>query len=186
MIDRSRIKQLLLFSLLALVSYAVFDKYFNSDASQLYEPFTKGYALSGVTIQSTDETGQIITTIKSPAVTHYADTEKTIIQEPHIILHDADGDWLFNSEVGEINAQQTEIYFPSLVVIDLDGENKQAEAIQIVTSELTVDVTQKSGKTAAKLSISEAGSNMRGLGAEVNFKLQEIDILSELYAEFEN
>lgn len=186
MIDAVRIKQLVRFSLLAVISYAVFERYFNYQTTQQFEPFTKGYALTEVTIQSTDETGQIITTIKSPAVIHYADTEKTVIQDPNIKLHDAGGDWLFKSDVGEINPLQTEIYFPNLVTIDLDDNTQADKPIRITTSELTVDVTKKSGHTPAVLNMSQLGTNFKGKGAVVNFEQQEIDILSELYAEFEN
>ena len=186
MIDAARIKQVVLFSLLAVLSYAVFEKYFSNEETQQFEPFTKGYALSGVTIQSTDETGQIVTTIKSPAVTHYADTEKTIIQQPNIKLHEVEGNWLFTSDIGEINPQQTEIYFPNQVVIDLIGIEQASDEINIMTEQLTVDVSNKSGTTPALLSVTQVDSIIKGVGAVVDFKQQEIDILSEMYAEFEN
>ena len=186
MIDAGRIKQILLFGLLAVSSYAVFEKYFNVESVQEFEPFTKGYALTGVTIQSTDETGQFITTIKSPAVTHYADTEITVIQQPNVRLHEAEGDWLFTSDVGEINPQQTEIYFPNQVLINLLGMKQASDDINIMTEQLTVDITEKTGTTPALLTLSQVDSNIKGVGAVVNFHLQEIDILSEMYAEFEN
>ncbi len=186
MIDSDRLKQVLLFGLLAILSYAVFEKYFNDESSQQFEPFTKGYALTGVTIQSTDETGQIVTTIKSPAVTHYADTEKTVIQNPNIQLHEPQGDWVFTADIGEINPQQTEMYFPSKVVINLlEGEQASRE-VEIITEQLTVDVIQKVGTTPALLSMSQIDSIIKGLGAVVNFQQQELEILSEMYAEFKN
>ena len=139
-----------------------------------------------MTIQSTDESGQIVTTINSPAVTHYADTEKTVIQNPHIQLHDADGDWVFSSDLGEINQQQTEIYFPNEVLINLLEANQVKDQVEINTEQLTVNVTNKAGVTPAMLTMSTINSTIKGLGAVVNFQQQEIDILSEMYAEFEN
>ncbi len=186
MIDSARIKQLLLFGLLAVLSYAVFEKYFNDDSTQQFEPFTKGYALSGVTIQSTDETGKIVTTINSPAVTHYADSEKTVIQMPIIKLHEAAGDWVFTSDIGEINPQQTEIYFPNQVVIDLQGVEEESDEVNIVTEQLTVDVTKKSGTTPALLTMSQVDSVIKGLGAVVSFQQHEIHMLREMYAEFKD
>jgi len=186
MIDSGRIKQLFLFFLLAVLSYAVFEKFFNDEYSQEFEPFTKGYALTGVTIQSTDETGQIITTIESPVVIHYADTEKTVIEQPNVKLHEAEGDWLFTSDIGEINQQQTEIYFPNQVVINLQEVQEASNDIQIVTEQLTIDVIQKAGTTPGQLSMSQVGSGIKGTGGVVNFQQQEIEILSEMYAEFDN
>ncbi len=186
MIEASRIKQLLLFGLLSVLTYAAYEKYFSKESTPQFEPFTKGYALEGVIIQSTDETGRIITTIKSPAVIHYADTEKTMIEQPDITLHQAAGDWLFRSELGEINPEQTEIYFPHEVQIDLQGVKSQNNQIQMVTKELTVDVLKKTGLTPAFLKMSQLDSIIQGVGAVVNFQQQEIDILSEMYAEFKN
>ena len=186
MIEVARMKQVMLFSLLAILSYAVFEKYFNDESTQQFKPFTKGYALTGVTIQSTDETGQFITTIESPAVTHYADTEITVIQQPNIRLHEAEGDWLFTSDVGEINPQQTEIYFPNQVFINLLDTEQASDEVNIMTEQLTVDITEKTGTTPALLTLSQIDSSIQGVGAVVNFHSQEIDILSEMYAEFEN
>lgn len=184
MIEAFRLKQLLLFSILALLSYGLFERYFNDSNESKYQPFTKGYALTGVIIKSTNEDGKIVTTIKSPAITFYADTEKTIIEQPHIMLHEEGGNWVFKSKTGEINPSKTEIFFPDQVWVNLDTTD--VDAVNITTSALTVDVTNKIGTTAALLTMEEPGALIRGLGAEVDFKLQEIEILSEMYAEFKN
>ena len=105
-----------------------------------------------------------MTTIKSPAVTHYADTEKTIIQQPNIKLHEVEGNWLFTSDIGEINPQQTEIYFPNQVVIDLIGIEQASDEINIMTEQLTVDVSNKSGTTPALLSVTQVDSIIKGVG----------------------
>lgn len=188
MIESARIRQLLLFILLAVSSYAVFDKYFNVNDKELFQPFTKGYAITGVSIETTDENGQILSTIKSPSVIHYADTEKTIIEQPDVTLHEADGDWEFKSSVGEINAEKTEIFFPNEVLVNLkdleNTENKKALAIN--TSALTVDMANKMGRTSNELLMEQIGSMMKGVGAVVDFNQQNIELLSEMYAEFEN
>ncbi len=187
MIETSRIRQLVLFGVLAVVSYALYNKYFGGEASQLFQPFTRGYALTGVTIETTDEQGQIMTTIQSPAVIHYADSEKTLIEQPNVVLHDKGGDWVFQSLVGEINAQQTQIFFPDEVLINLENQaNTQTEELVINTSALTVDMTNKTGKTEAELQMSQVGSLVKGMGAVVDFNQQEIEILSEMYAEYKN
>lgn len=186
MIEASRLKQLLLFALLAVLSYGLYERYFNDSKEQKYQPFTKGYALTGVVIKSTDDDGKVVTTIQSPAITFYADSERTIIEQPHIKLHEPNGDWVFESEVGEINPNRTEIYFPNEVRVNLENSKAEAETVKINTSALTVDVTKKTGKTAELLSMAEPGMALKGVGAVVNFIHQEVEILSEMYAEFEN
>lgn len=184
MIDAARLKQLLLFSLLAVLSYGVYERFFNASTNEQYKPFTKGYALTGVVIKSTDETGAVITTVKSPAITHYADSEVTVIEQPNITLHEAQGNWVFTSASGQINPEKTEIFFPQQVVVNLDSTTENP--VTITTSALQVDVVKKMGITNAELTLDEVGSLLKGLGAVINFNQQEIEILSEMYAEFEN
>ncbi len=184
MIDAARFKQLLLFSLLTVLSYGVYERFFNLSTNDKYKAFTKGYALTGVVIKSTDETGAVVTTVQSPAITHYADSEVTVIEQPNITLHEAQGNWVFTSESGQINPDKTEIYFPEQVVVNLDSESENP--ITITTSALEVNVIDKIGKTKAELKLDEVGTMLKGLGAVINFNQQEIEILSEMYAEFEN
>ena len=184
MIDAARLKQLLLFSLLAVLSYGVYERFFNLSKSDQYKAFTKGYALTGVVLKSTDDTGAVVTTVESPAITHYADSEVTVIEQPNITLHETQGNWVFTSESGQINPDKTEIFFPEQVVVNLDSET--VNPISITTSALKVNVVEKIGRTKAELRLDEVGSLLKGLGAVINFNQQEIEILSEMYAEFEN
>lgn len=188
MIEGFRIRQLVLFVILAVVSYAVFEKYYSTNDKKMFQAFTKGYAISGVSIETTDENGDIVSTIKSPSVIHYADTEKTIIEQPNVTLHEKDGNWNFNSSMGEINAKQTQIFFPNQVFVNLvSTENKKiVDDLSINTSALTVDMINKVGSTSEILQMTQIGSMIRGLGAIVDFNQQEIDLKSEMYAEFEN
>ncbi|MCX7554627.1 LPS export ABC transporter periplasmic protein LptC [Marinicella sp. S1101] len=186
MIEFARIKQLLLFGLLAVVTFAVYDNFFADKESPLFQPFTKGYSLQQVVIETSDEQGQIVTTIKSPAVIHYADSKKTLIRQPNITLHENDGDWVFQSAVGEINPNQTEIYFPEQVFLELNESDINANEMTIETSQLLVNLNDKVGKTAALINMKQLGAAMKGKGAVVDFNRQEIEILSEMYAEFKN
>ncbi len=184
MLEAFRLKQLLLFAVLALLSYIVYERYYQSDSVRSFEPFTKGYSLEGVVIKSTDESGQVVTTVESPLVIHYADSETTVIEQPRVRLHQDGGDWLFTSSAGELNADQSQIYFPAQVLLKLMGG--PAQAVDIATSGLTVDVIDKTGTTAQAINVNKIGMLLQGLGAVVDFKQQEINILDEMYAEFEN
>lgn len=184
MLEAFRLRQLLVFAVLALLSYTVYERFYQSDAVRSFEPFTKGYSLEGVVIKSTDETGEVVTTVESPLVIHYADSETTVIEQPHVRLHQDGGDWVFTSSTGELNADQSRIYFPAQVLLKLLGDS--AQAVGITTSDLTVDVIEKTGTTAQQIDVNKAGMSLRGLGAVVNFKQQEIEIIDEMYAEFEN
>ena len=103
MLEKFRLLQLMVFTVLAFVSYAVYDKYYGSDSETQFKPFTKGYSLEGVVIRTSDEAGEITSTIESPSMIHYADTEISVINEPRYTIHEKTGDWIFTSNKGEIN-----------------------------------------------------------------------------------
>lgn len=182
MVDKLRVIQLSVFLMLALGSYAVYEKYYSTDVGVVYEPFTKGYSLEGVVIQTTDETGQIVSTIESPSVVHYADTEISVIEDPKYTIHQATGDWLFKSDRAEVNKSQTELYFPNQVELHLDV----VDAVTIDTSILVVNLQDKKGFSDEKIMMRKPGTMLTGVGSVINFKEQEIEILNEMYAEFKN
>jgi len=182
--DRSRLTQLLVFALLALVSYVIYEKYYVADSTVMYEPFTKGYSLEGVELKISNEAGEISSTIVAPSIIHYADSEVTVINEPVYTMHEDNGDWIFYSKSGEINADQTSLFFPGDVNLYLDKEEK--EKIAINTSELTVNFTQKTGATNQNMALEKLGFLLTGVGAVINFTDQEVEMKKEIYAEFEN
>jgi LPS export ABC transporter protein LptC len=182
-IDRFRIRQLMVFALLALGSYAVYETWHSDDSGYAYEPFTKGYSIEGVVIRNSDQEGHIVSTITAPSVIHYADSGRTVINQPSYRMHQEGGDWLFSSASGEINQAQTEMFFPEAVLLELDvaAEDK----VSVKTSQLTVDLEQQTGSSPEQLSVSQPGVLLKGVGSVIRFKQQEIEILEDVYAEFE-
>ncbi len=184
MFEKSRLIQLTVFGLLAVVSYAIYDNFFGTESATQYEPFTKGYSLEGVVIRTSDESGEIVSTMESPSMVHYADTEISMIESPKYTLHQNDGDWIFTSAKGEINKGQTEVFFPELV--DLSFDSKETEAVNIQTSQLRIEIIKKIGVTDENISVKRPGLILTGLGSLINFNDHSIEILEDMYAEFEN
>lgn len=182
-IELIRFRQLLAFALLAVGSYAVYETWYSEDSAFAYEPFTKGYSIEGVVIRNSDEDGRIISTIKAPSVIHYADSGVTVINQPSYRMHQDSGDWVFSSATGEINQAQTQLYFPEDVLLELDVA--AAEKVAVKTSQLTVDLDQQIGSSPGNLTVTQPGVLLQGVGSVIRFKQQEIEILEDVYAEFE-
>lgn len=181
MFETGRWIQLVVFALLATLSYAIFNQFFSQDTSIEYEPFTKGYSLEGVVMRSSNEAGDIVSTVESPLVIHYADTEMSVIKEPRYIMHQSDGDWVFESEQGEINKDQTALYFPGQVHVQFD-----AGQLAMVSDDLLVNIDENTGRGQGKIKLEKPGLLLTGLGSVINFTEQSIEILEDYYAEFEN
>ena len=173
----------MVFALLALGSYAVYETWHSDDSGYAYEPFTKGYSIEGVVIRNSDQEGHIVSTITAPSVIHYADSGRTVINQPSYRMHQEGGDWLFSSASGEINQAQTEMFFPEAVLLELDVATE--DKVSVKTSQLTVDLEQQTGSSPEQLSVSQPGVLLKGVGSVIRFKQQEIEILEDVYAEFE-
>ena len=182
-IERFRFRQLLTFTLLALGSYAVYETWHSEDSGFAYEPFTKGYSIEGVVIRNSDEDGHIVSTITAPSVIHYADSGLTVINQPRYRMHQEAGDWVFSSATGEINQSQTKLYFPQEVLLELDVAEE--DKVSVNTRQLTVDLDQQTGSSPENLTVSQPGVLLRGVGSVIRFEQQEIEILEDVYAEFE-
>jgi LPS export ABC transporter protein LptC len=182
-IDASRLRQLIGFAILAVTSYAVYERYHSDERGYQYEPFTKGYSIEGVLIKNSDDEGKITSTIEAPSVIHYADSGLTVINQPVYRMHQAEGDWVFSSESGEINEAQTQLYFPEQVLLELD--QPQTGSVRVETSQLKVDLEKQTGTTAQPLKVTQPGAVLSGVGSVIKFEQQEIEILENVYAEFE-
>jgi Protein of unknown function (DUF1239). len=90
-------KQFIILLIFAVLSVGIYQGFYRDGADVDYEPFTKGYALTDVVMQSTDETGQVVTRLKSPSMTHYLDNEQTMIEQPIVELFTEDNTWLLQS-----------------------------------------------------------------------------------------
>lgn len=174
-------KQLLIFGVLAGISYAVYEYAFAQENDVRFKPFTKGYALYDSTVQITNDEGHIHSTIKSPEMVHYADSQLTTIQSPEVIMVQKGRQWVMSSKVATINESQTAIHFPEQVTVKNDAE----QPLTVETSDMTVFPEQKSTASPAPIVIHQAGREMKGVGSKIDFDKELIEVLDETHAEFD-
>ncbi|MCX7544600.1 LPS export ABC transporter periplasmic protein LptC [Marinicella gelatinilytica] len=174
-------KQLILLLLFALSSVAVYQGFYADSSDSEYEPFTKGYALTDVVMQSTDDNGQIVTSMQAPSMVHYLDNEQTIIEQPVVRLFTDENTWLLNSPKAIYQRNKQNLFFPDQVKVS----SEQAPKVTIESSQLTVDLTSKKGSTPAMIAMQQPGGSLRGVGALILFTTKQIEILNNVYAEFE-
>lgn len=178
--ENNYFKSLLIFAVLAAGSYGLYEYNFSDESGWQFKPFTKGYALFDSEIQITDDEGQIHTSIVSPEIIFYADSEETQIKQPQITYQAGNSRWQLNSESAIINANQSEITFPHTVALNsLDSENKT----NIITQALTLFPETKMAKTQAELSMVSNYMSMTGKGSVIDLTKQQIEVLDETHAE---
>lgn len=186
MLETARLKQLLIFMLIAVLSYFVWQFAFVEIEESKFKPFTKGYSVSDVLLEITDESGQITTVINSPLLLYYADTEITEITKPQVVLKGSDGkSWMFESDKGRYIDSQFELFFPGDVVVQNDALNIENK-ITLNTSALTVDTENHTAQSEAFIGIKQNNMFFNGVGSFINFSTQEIEVKSNVHAEFNN
>ncbi|MFV0543855.1 MAG: LPS export ABC transporter periplasmic protein LptC [Marinicella pacifica] len=174
-------RQLFVLLVFALLSVAVYQGFFRHSAGTDYEPFTKGYALTEVVMRSTDDSGQVVTEMRSPNMTHYLDNEQTLIEQPHVQLFADDNNWILQSPSAVFRRNQQFLYFPDKVTV----VSQQAPKVVVESSQLSVDLNTKEGRTPAAINLQQPGGWMRGVGAHIIFNNKQIEILNDVYAEFQ-
>lgn len=174
-------KQLIILLIIAVLSYAVYDGLLGNHDGAVYEPFTKGYALTEVTMNTTDENGRISSTLKSPNLVHYVDSQVTVIDEPRVTVFADAGNWYFSSPVAEYTRLEDHLFFPQDVTIKSQGE----PGIELQTSAMTVDLTTEIATTEAVIKMWQPGIQMQGLGAKIFLNSQIIEIMDNVYAEYQ-
>lgn len=186
MLETARIKQLLIFMLMALLTYSVWQFSFVEVEESKFKPFTKGYSVSDVLLEITDENGQITTVINSPLLLHYADTEITEISKPQVVIKAADGKkWIFESDKGQYIDSRFELFFPGDVVVQNDALDIEKK-ITLNTSALTVNTENQTAQSEAFIEIKQNNMFFNGVGSFINFSIQEIEVKSNVHAEFDN
>jgi len=63
--------------------------------------------------------------------------------------------------------------------------SQQAPPVTIESSQLSVDLNTKEGRTPAGISLQQPAGLMRGVGAHILFNNKQIEILNNVYAEFQ-
>ena len=164
-----------------MLSVAVYQGFYRDDGESGFEPFTKGYALTNVIMRSTDDSGQVVTRLQSPNMTHYLDKEQTLIEQPRVKLFAEDNTWLMRSPTAVYQRNEQFLYFPEQVTVT----SQQAPEMTLGTSQLSVDLNTQEGSTPAEISFKQPAGMMQGIGAHILFNNKQIEILNNVYAEFQ-
>ncbi len=175
---------LLVFALLSVMLYAAGRYFFPAPESRGLKPFTKGYSVTRLSMDMTDENGHIMTRVKAPSMVYYEDSRVTEIESPSItLLTDEGGRWLFTSPQGEYRDDEDVLYFSGAVEALQKDANDQT-LVRINTRRLRVDPRSKTAITDAPIKITQPRLLLTGTGAELDFNREEFEVKSNVHAEF--
>ena len=179
------IKTLFFFAALALVSYVVWQRYFKAEENESIQPFTKGYALEGVEMDITNESGMVTTRISSPSMVYYEDQSVLHMKQPQVLMFSAEeDDWQFTAPTGEYHEEKKMLLFDQEVNLISLPKAEGVTPIHVITSGLSVLPDENTASTENDIAIDQADMRMSGNGALINLNLQEFRIKRNVKAEF--
>jgi len=102
--------QIAVFFVLALLSYALYNYYFNTEEILTDKPFTKGYSIEDIELKITDNKGKLTAKFKAPSIIRYTDSPIMFIDQPVFWTY-ANGKehWSIASKNAEYNDVKDEV-----------------------------------------------------------------------------
>ncbi|MBL4660508.1 MAG: LPS export ABC transporter periplasmic protein LptC [Alcanivoracaceae bacterium] len=121
-----QIQQIIIFSILALLSYTIWSYYFDREESIQEKPFTKGYSIGNLELRVTDESGNLTAKFKSPSLIRYTDSPVVFMQTPLLwTFKQGKEHWLIKSNKAEYNANLDEVVlYDNLIAKTINDESE--------------------------------------------------------------
>jgi len=175
-----QLQQIIVFSLLALMSYAIWEYYFDVEDFVQDKPFTKGYSVENIELRITDETGNLTAKFNSPSLIRYTDSPIVHISSPMLLLYD-DGKkhWLIESDKAEYDSN-----------LDMVGlyDNLKAKTVNdnsemlFTAKNLLVNLKTKIATTSDGILLQQQQLTMAGQVATFDLKNEILEVNNDIKA----
>jgi len=173
-------KQIILFAVIALLTYAVWSKYFNREEVKKDKPFTKGYSVENIEMRMTNQLGELSAKFKSPSLIRYTDSPVLYIDTPVLWTYDNNvQQWQLNANKAELNTESNKVKLMDEVNAHTLNE---LEPMVIITESLILDLDSKKAHTTTGISMQQAQLSMRGQAADIDLKNKIIEVKNNVKA----
>ncbi len=138
-------QQIVIFFLLALMSYAVWNYYFNNEIQIKDKPFTKGYSVKNLELKIIDDSGFLTAKFISPNLIRYTDSPVVFMDDPQLWTYkEGVQQWLMISDKAEYNTSLNEVgLYNNLVAHTVNVESETT----IKANNLLLDLNSKHAQT---------------------------------------
>ena len=166
--------QIIIFFVLALVSFGVWKYYFDIPEVEVSNPFTKGYSIKNVELKIIDETGNITAKFKSPDLIKYTDSPVVLINTPLFwTYNNGKEQWLMKSDKAEYNAESAEVKLIDNFVARLV---KDTSHTTIKANNLLVNINTKKAYTSDGMVFKQRQITMTGQDAHFDLKNEILEV----------
>lgn len=173
-------QQIILFTILALISYVIWQRYFNAEEMTLDKPFTKGYSIENIEMRITDEKGYLTAKFESPNLTRYTDNSIIHIEKPLFWTYsDGKQHWFMESGKAEYNAENDEVNFIDKLSAKTINQNPNT---YFEAENLLVNLKTKKANTSDGISFKQQQLSMTGQIAQIDLKNETLEVNNNVKA----
>jgi LPS export ABC transporter protein LptC len=175
-----QIKQILFFTLLTLLSYAVIKYFFSYEKPIADKPFTKGYSIENIEMKITDDEGLLTAEFKAPTIIRYTDDPKLFINKPLFwLFNNGEKNWVIQSNKAEYNAESENV----TLIGDLIAKSTLGDSFkQFEAKNLTISLKDKIAKTEDGISLKQQQFTMTGQIANFDLKNDILEVNTNVKA----
>lgn len=177
-------KQILIFSILALSSYAVWKIFVFEEEVIEDKPFTKGYSVDNLELRITDDNGKMSAKFNSPSLIRYTDSDVVMIKSPILWTYEeGNQNWQFKSKIAEYNHKLNQIKLIEKVKATSLNDDS---IIKFTSNDLSIDLHEKSAQTQRGISVVKELFSMTGNIANFNFKNKNLEVRNNVKVIYKN
>jgi LPS export ABC transporter protein LptC len=184
-IRRQTRRGIILLALLAILSSILMRPSGDSVTDQMSELDTRlNYALYDFSALLLDEQGRINLEIDSPTLRNNAESGVGTIDKPELRIQQEYERWYISAESAIITADREHVTLVGEV--QLTRRNQvSGQLLEISTRDVLLDVTPRTAKTDAAVSIRQAGDRLDAVGMRLDMISESFVLLNNVQAHYE-
>lgn len=145
----------------------------NTASAQQYDSFAYDIEQTHFT-----KTGSVDHVFVAPAAKHYTQQDYVLITQPHVVMHNKEGDWIVSADTGKSIDNNSELQLEGHVHITQPA-TAHTPATEMITTSAIIFPKRAYAQTDAMVVIERGGTEIEGKGAVANMKTGMIKLLSQ-------
>lgn len=179
-----QIRQIIIFSAIALFIYGVWQYFFNKEELIQDKPFTKGYSIENLELKITDDLGKLTGKFISPSLVRYTDSTIMHINKPLFWTYkDGVKHWEVKSNIAEFNPAKNEINFLEELVAKTINDDSITE---FTANSLLIDLKNNLASTKDGIYLKQQNFAMTGQIAQFNLKNETLEVNNNVKAVYKS
>ena len=174
---------LLLVAVAAIASFYLVSRDESPDGTS-ESGLREGYYLTGVTLRSTDRSGEVEYELRAARAEHNPADSSITLSQLALDYGRSEDPWLVRAERGYMPDAETSIALSGGVKIT--RPTASAEQVRAISSEtLLIELDTQRASTTDDVAIGVGAHQLDGTGMNVDFQNEQLEILSNVHGRFE-